>query len=143
MKIRKAKSNELKTLAVFMKQEFAKKPYFEKWTNKTALKKLKEYASYNDIYLAIIDKQIAGFIVSLKEFYYDAYKGFVHELVVSRDFQGKGVGKALMRYVERYYKKQGADVIYLLAVKKAPAYKFYKKLGYKEGETISMEKNLK
>jgi len=143
VKIRKTKKSELKKLARFMKEEFGRSPYYEKWTDKTSMDKIKEYDKLYNIHVAFVNKKIAGFVVSLLECYYDANKIFIHELVVGKKFQGKGIGKSLMREIEKVGKKKKADTIYLMAMKKAPAYKFYGKIGFKENKTITMEKKIK
>jgi len=61
---------------------------------------------------------------------------------VDPNFQGKGIGKELISFVEKNKKR-----VWLKVLKQNPAFEFYRRLGYKikseEGEKYIMEKILK
>jgi ribosomal protein S18 acetylase RimI-like enzyme len=67
-------------------------------------------------------------------------------LLVDSNFQGKGIGKDLMSYVEESYKDK-AEKSQLQVLEKNPAVNFYKTLGYKiiskSKNKLTMEKILK
>jgi GNAT superfamily N-acetyltransferase len=56
----------------------------------------------------------------------------IDEIVVDSANQGKGIGKKLMKFAQKYFK--GVTSVDLWIFKLAKAYKFYKNLGYKDHE---------
>ena len=145
MKIRKATKKDFGRLVELIRIEYGKSPYNEKWTKGSGLKTLRYYLKIGgEIYTAEIDKRVVGFIISRGEYYNKGISTIVEELVVERRFQGKGIGKALLKRVEDNSKKAKINEIYLTTSKKAPAFKFYKKLGYVPAKyTVYMKKRLK
>lgn len=66
----------------------------------------------------------------------------VDELAVAKEFQGSGVGKALMEEIQRWAKEKGLKSIRLSVWEFNPiAIRFYEKLGYKAVQW-EMEKTL-
>ncbi len=141
--IRKAKANDLKKISVIFRTEFGKPPYNEKWPEKIAMKKLKEYYKDNYMFVLEIEKEIAGFIIGSLNTWHDGIRGFVDELVVSSKFQGKGYGTKLIKHFENFIKKKGSKKISLFSVTKSKAFKIYKKLGFKKEDLVSMVKKIK
>jgi aminoglycoside 6'-N-acetyltransferase I len=130
MKIRKAAHRDRRDIAQIIKEEYSKKPYEEKWTEKSAIETLRHFASIGRIFVAEIEGKIAGFIIITKEIYNGKINYIIEELVVSADYQGKGVGTELINRMEKIGKKEGVSSIILYASTKAKAYKFYKHLGF-------------
>ena len=140
MKIERAKQRDLNEISDIFIVESAKKPYKQKWTKKTALKKIKEFFKRGTIYL-VRTKEIIGFIIvdidPKKE------KTFIDELWLRHNYQGRGIGKTLIKFIENEYKKIGVKLIRLISKGKSEAFNFYKRLGYKESkELIFMDKKL-
>jgi len=138
MIIRKAREKDLKRVSEFLRLEFSEKPYNEKWTEESSLIKIKECYELYDIYVAVLNKRIVGAIISSLEFWYVGNNGWIEYLVVGRAFQGKGIGKLLIKKIEEDYRGRGAVSIYLMAFKKSPAYKFYKRIGYKNRRKLAV-----
>ena len=96
----------------------------------------------NELYVVINKKEIVGFIASSivpdnKE------KAYIEELWLIPAYQGRGVGKSLVKFIENKYEKKGIKMIRLLVKKNAGAFNFYKKMKYKEyKELVFMEKKL-
>jgi len=65
----------------------------------------------------------------------------VHAAAVSKDYQGCGLGKALMLALEKKFKKRGQKKVYLNARTEVEG--FYKKLGYQSVHTMTKEEALK
>ncbi len=143
IKIRKASRRDVPYISKIWVIDYSKKPYYEEWTKIAALKRIREYFKKNTIYVAEFNKQIIGFIISEIISYYDGKRGLIHELCILDKFQGKGVGKKLMKKVEEESRKKGAKRISLSANKKSGALKFYKKLRYKKTNFIRLQKRLK
>lgn len=137
MKIKKATKKDFWEIAKIIKKEYGKKPYFEKWTEKNAIKTLNYYSKVGNIYVCIIRKSIVGAIILRKEYYNKGYHLIIKELVVDEKFQGKGIGKELVNFVEEFCRKNKIRAINLYANKKALAYKFYVKRGYKHYKHMS------
>jgi ribosomal protein S18 acetylase RimI-like enzyme len=143
IRIREAKKKDLnKVIEIFVK-EYAKKPYNEPWTNETANKKMQEFLKYNKFFVLDFDGKIIGFTIFHFYNWYGGIRGFIDEVVVSSEFQGKGYGKKLMNFAERYIKSKKATEISLLASPKAKAFKIYlNKRNYKDEGLVSLYKRL-
>lgn len=140
--IRKAKENDLKEISLIFKVEYAKEPYDEKWTDTSALKKIKDYFKEEIVYVAEVDNKIIGFIIISTYFWYDGNRGFIEEIVVTEKEQGKGIGAELMRTAEKHFRGKNVRQYSLFTSKKAKALMFYKKLGLKEEGFISLTKEI-
>jgi ribosomal protein S18 acetylase RimI-like enzyme len=143
MKIRNASLKGLKEISGIFRKESAKKPHFQKWTEKTALKKIKGFFKKDDLYVAIKDKKIVGFVVSYIEDD-NKKKAYVDEIWLKQEHQGKGIGSSLMKFIENMYKNRGVEIIQLVAKKQAGAFEFYKKLKYrKSDENVFLDRRLR
>jgi len=140
-KIRAAKKSDLNEIVKILVGEFAKPPYNEKWGKKEASNKIKEYFKFCKFFVAEINREIAGFIIA-SSYYHVAKKLWIYELVVSEKFQGRGIGKALIDAAINHFKKEKITGVRLIASKKARAFKFYKKLNFKETDFVELEKQL-
>ena len=142
VKIIKAKPKDLEDISKIWVRETSKKPYSASWTEKTALKEIKDFYKRAEINLAIINGKIAGFIIS--KIIAGGKKGYIEELRISSKYQGKGIGTNLMEFVEKMYRKKGVKNLGVTANQKARAVHFYKKLGYKQKYAFyHMDKTLK
>ena len=101
MKIKKANKKDFREIAKIMMKESSKKPYNEEYTLKTALKEIVR-CSKKDLYIAVNEKEIIGFIASSD----DKKKAYIGELWLKPIYQGKGVGKALVKFIEEKCKKK-------------------------------------
>jgi GNAT superfamily N-acetyltransferase len=131
MKIRRATKKDLKELAPLFRKETYQKPYNEKWTVQGSLKKVAIYLKENIVFVAEQDSRMVGFAVGHTYLFHDGMNGFIDEFFVAKDYRGKGIESALLKSIEKYFKKKGVVAISLGTFKKARACKFYKKLGYK------------
>ena len=130
MMLRKSRSKDFDEIYKIIKEEYARAPYREKWTYENGIKTLKYYSKWGEIYVAEIENKIVGFIVMHKEHYNDGEQIHVKELAVKKAFQGRGIGKALIKKAEDYCKTKRIKHIYLTTSKDAPAFHFYMNLGY-------------
>jgi ribosomal protein S18 acetylase RimI-like enzyme len=142
IKIRKATKKDFSKIAEIWKKEYSKKPYNEKWKIKDIFAKIKDYLKESKIYVATLDKKIVGFIIFKRIIWDDGKHLFIDEVVVSKKFQGKGIGKVLMSKAEK--ESKGCVLVELWTYKEAEACNFYKKLGYKEiKDGVMMHKKIK
>ena len=142
MKIRKATKKDFKEIAEILIKESSKKPYNEKYTFKKAIKEINELFK-KDLYVAVNEKEVIGFIASNITLS-SKKKAYISELWLRPNYQRKGIGKTLVKFIEDKYKKKGLNIIRLVAKRNAGAFKFYKKLKYAEYRNlVFMEKKLK
>lgn len=142
MKIRKANQSDVKKIARIFKKEYSKSPYNEKWSYKIAIKRIKKDLESEEIFVLEVNKKIAGFITLNSYLWHTGLRGFIHEIVISSEFQGRGYGKNLLNFAERHFKKKGAKEIQLISSPKSKAFKIYKKLNYMEEGYVTMYKRI-
>ena len=141
--IRKVKSGDLKAISGIFRAEYGKPPYNEKWSEKSALKKIREYYKGNLIFVMEIGNEVVGFIIGRLDTWDDGARGFISELAVSSKFQGKGCGTALIRHFEDFARKKGSRKISLFSSGKSRAFRLYKKLGFRKEDYFSMVKTIR
>ena len=77
------------------------------------------------------DNELVGY-VTLKPFFPGHKHCEVYWLAVKNKYQGQGIGKKLMKFIETYAKKQGFRKICIYTGKNMKkTRKFYEKIGYK------------
>ena len=142
MKIRKATKKDIKEIVDLFIEESSKKPYNEKWAKGKALKEVKEFLE-DELYVAVIEKKIIGFIASNIN-NDDRKKAYIRELWLRPEHYRKGIGRQLVKLIEGLYKKKGVKLIRLVTKKKAQAFKFYKKIKYNQSkELVFMERKFR
>lgn len=144
IKIRKAEKTDINEIAKIFKEEFAKKPFFDKWSEENALKKIKGYFKDHDyeIYVAEVKKEVAGFLIVSSFQWTTRLEGYIDQIAVSEKFQGLGVGKMLMSKAENYFRKNKIKEVTLYTERKSDAARFYEKIGYKKGGMVIYTKRL-
>ncbi len=142
VKIRKAKKEDTKEIAQILINESSKKPHNESYDLKTALKEVKGFFK-GELYVSIGGKEIRGFLASSIT-PDNKQKAYLNELWLKPNYQRKGLGKSLVKFIENYYKKRGVKIVRLVSKRNAEAFKFYKKIDYKQiRDLVFMEKKLK
>ncbi|MFX0113326.1 MAG: GNAT family N-acetyltransferase [Candidatus Hodarchaeota archaeon] len=95
---------------------------------------------------AELDGQLIGFIVGelrLWEFGEKQPVGWVKELGVDPDFQGRGVGVALGRELLMHFKSKGAKIVKTLVEwDSGDVISYFRSLGFKKGSQIVLEGDL-
>ena len=130
MKIRRAVLKDFDKMAKLIDKEYSKPPYNEPWGKKNALKTFNHFNKVGEIFILVDSNRIIGFIISRNEQYNKGSSTMIEDLVIDSDFQNKGYGKLLVNYLEDKSKKKKIKGIWLMASKDAPAFHFYKKMGY-------------
>lgn len=105
--------------------------------------------SNGTVAVAIIDKKIVGCGVALtikstkeeKEKFRNIKVGRISNLVVSKNYRGKGIGKRIFKYLEKYLKSQNCKFIKLgVFAPNKTARNMYDKLGYTENSVHLIKK---
>jgi len=143
LKLRKAKKIDLNQISKIFMTEFNKEPYYEKWTYKSAVKKINEYFKKSIIFIIEQNNKLIGFIIISLKLWSDGKRGHINEIVISNEYQGRGYGKLLINKAESYFKYMGIKIITLESLNISKAFNIYKKMGFKEDGIVSMEKELK
>jgi ribosomal protein S18 acetylase RimI-like enzyme len=98
-----------------------------------------------EVFVAESRGKIVGFIV----YNMNSRNDNIDNLVVAKEEQGKGVGRALVEYVERLARSRGYNVIRTDTTENAEgipwkAYGFWRKMGYSDtGERVTTEYGFK
>ena len=137
MEIRKAIKKDFKEIGKILKQEFARPPYKDKWTNQAATNAIKYYYKIkSDIYICVLNNKIVGFLVARYEPRDKGYLTVIEYFAIKEKFQKKGFGKKLLKRLELDAKNKGSKVIYFNTSRNSFATKFYRKQGYSENKKI-------
>lgn len=133
--IRPACKTDLGFCAELLREEFSKAPYNEKWTPAKAMRAVRLWAKHpkSAIYVIEAGREKAGIIFG-SEFYSEPEgKGFfVEEFAVAEGLKGKGIGGKALGLLEKELKKKGFKALTLLSHRKARAFNFYQKIGFKK-----------
>jgi ribosomal protein S18 acetylase RimI-like enzyme len=90
-------------------------------------------------FVAVIDQKVAGTVMGG----FDGHRGWIYTLAVDPAHRGQKVGTALIHHVEKALAELGCPKINLQVLESnAGAVEFYRKLGYRVEERISMGKVL-
>ncbi len=95
------------------------------------------------VVVAEVDKSIVGMcsVQSVVSSVEGSRTAWVEDVVVQKPFQGQGIGKKLLGFVEKWCTEQGIERIQLLADKNnMPALEFYKKLNWQRTQLICLRK---
>jgi Acetyltransferases len=99
--------------------------------------RLKDIGSESNTYtfVATIDEKVAGMIGVRQVFYYegDGCSTQVSALVTGNQYEGRGIGSALIKYVEEWAKERSSNSLYLtsgIKPERIRAHEFYKKQGF-------------
>jgi len=132
IKIRKAKRKNFRKIAKIYAVEFSKTPFKEKWTIAIAIKKLKLFSKYCDIWEIEYEKKLVGFLVINPNQWLLGEIIFGEEMAIDEKFQRKGIGKEVFDKIFNIYKKKGFKKYLGIVNKKSRAWGLHKKVGGKE-----------
>jgi ribosomal protein S18 acetylase RimI-like enzyme len=114
------------------------------FTHELLTKTVNENSATSVILIAEEHQTRLGFIQleEEKEFFSGEVHGYIANLAISKEAEGKGVGKALMQAAEAWSKERGHRYLSLYVFgANAHARKFYEKLGYDE-DSLKLTKML-
>ncbi len=131
IKIRKASKKDFSKIVPIWIKEFARKPYNEKWSKKDTIRKIKDYSKNSKVNVIELNKKIIGSIIIKEEIWDKGPQLSIKEFVIKKEYQGKGAGTFVIRRLEEEYQGR-IKAFSLWTFKKGNAFKFYKKLKFKE-----------
>lgn len=91
-----------------------------------------EWDLFDYRFSAISNEEIVGIIFGK----YEAGTTYVDNLLIGKNYRGKGIGTKLMNFIEEWTKQKGGHKVWLLTHKKWKANKLYQKLGYEQTCTL-------
>ncbi len=138
LKLEVAKQKDFKEIAKIYCDEFSKPPYKEPWTNSTALKQLKKYSKFCDIWKLVFDKKIIGFYIMNIHRWYPKLACFGEEAAIKKEYQRKGHATFMQKQILKTYKKKGYKSFYGIVNKKGK----FKWLALPSKSNILIEKKL-
>ncbi len=143
IQLKKAKKKDFSKIAQIYSDSFSEYPYNEPWTLKKAIKKIKIFNKYCDIWKILYKEDLAGFIIVNPNQFLPGTIAFGEEIAIKKELRGNGIGKNALRKIIEIYNKKGFEIFMGIANNNSKAFKLWKKLGIKESkENILMEKQL-
>ena len=111
-------------------------------------KKLEEVYQYLEreqaiLFIALEDKRVVGYIWGYPHKFFQEKRLYVNSLVVNKKYSGKGIGKLLLKTMEKYAREEDYDAMDLNVLPSNEiAFNLYKKFDF-EIERYQMRKELK
>ena len=128
--------NDVKEIADVMKNAF--NSVDQGWTDGSSLAYINEYFDKSANFVAKIDTRIVGFVVADKR----SDHLFIDAIGVLSSEMGKGIAKELWREIVNYCKQNQVTKIKMIADPNSIAYKWYKKLNFKETGWVELDLEL-
>lgn len=127
---------DIQELAKIYAETFNSDPWYDKWTRKTAEKRLYQMANNGGFFgiLSCDESGITGMIMGESEQYFDGVIFNVKEFCVKNELRGKGIGTELLAEFERRLKGMGIRETVLMT--NLEDEEFYKKRGFHRSRGI-------
>lgn len=119
---------------------FNDEPWNDKWSLEIAYKRL------NDIYISpnfkgilyVENDEVKGAIFGNYEQFYEGIHYNLREMFISKELQGKGIGRKMLNELEEQLKEIGVTTIILFTSKGNKTNEFYFKNDFSEWESMAM-----
>ncbi len=136
MEYRKITVEDAPALAKIYAETFNADPWYDKWTQKTAEKRLSQMINNGGSFglLSYDETGITGMVLGEEEQYFDGMIFNIKEFCIKNDLRGKGIGTALLSEFERNLKSMGIREAVLMT--NLEDEDFYKKRGFKRSRGI-------
>lgn len=143
MEYREIAAGDISELVKIFTETFNSEPWFEKWTEKTAEKRLSHYLN-NESCVGIVSaegEEITGMLIGEEEQYYDGVVCVIKEFCVKNALRGRGIGSSLINEFEKREIARGVRSITFYTTEEDEG--FYAKNGYSKSDgMIFMGKEL-
>ncbi len=138
----KYKISELKQVGVdgvagLIVKLFKETPYNEKWSKSNSRIRVLDCLKHpRSVYWKLeINSKLAGFIISYNIINYDGFYNYVDYLGIDQKYQGKGFGKKLVEYHQKYLRRNKVKALFYFGYLKSRSWRFHTKtIGLKEDE---------
>ncbi|MCY6372129.1 GNAT family N-acetyltransferase [Clostridium ganghwense] len=119
---------------------FNSEPWNEKWTFKTASKRLEEtYKTHNfKGWVYKKDDKIIGVIMGNCEQWYEGFQYYIKDFFVDSTIQNRGIGSKILKYSEEELKAVDVNSIHFWTLKGGRIERFYKKNGYEVPSMLTL-----
>lgn len=142
MEYRIATPNDIEALAAAMKKAYSEAPWNEVWSKEKSERRVKSVmGNFESLSIAAVHQgEIIGGALGFVDPYADEDFFFVSELFVVLEWKKKGVGKAIMHFLEEQLKARGISVIQLVSIDENVS--FYQKTGMEKDSVSIMYKRI-
>ncbi len=145
MTIRELKENDIPACADILMAVYNNELWQCRWTKETAESYLTDFFEHKKFvgYAAEEENVLIGALFAHEKIWWNNSEVFIEEMFVAPEKQGKGIGTALLREVEKHIEEKGLAGITLTTNRYVPAPKFYEKNGFSEcGHVMFMAKEM-
>ncbi|MDE5741894.1 MAG: GNAT family N-acetyltransferase [Oscillospiraceae bacterium] len=126
---------------------FTKEPWNDDWSDENQLRSYIHdlIGQDNSLTFGLYEgNELIGISMGHIKHWYTGTEYFIDELCISTENQGQGIGTLFVAEIENACRELGLTHLFLLTGKDVPAYKFYKKQGFFEAESmVAFAKDLK
>ncbi|NLK95761.1 MAG: GNAT family N-acetyltransferase [Clostridiales bacterium] len=146
MKFKEIIIDDVEVLAEMFVDTFNSSPWNDKWTIKTASKRLHQMINCEGFkgIMAYEEEVVLGMILGSEEQYYNGIVFVVKEFCINNKMRNKGFGTILFKEFEERIKSIGVTEIVLNTLKDNSTEGFYKKMGLKVyDDMMVMGKNIR
>lgn len=128
--LRRATEDDVPAIVAIERESFV-----DPWSGETFRQSLEYWA--DSFFVAVVDGQVAGFVVGGLEDTSEAVYGHICNFAVAEAFRGRGIGRMLVRRAEHQFAIHLAEGVQLeVRVSNTHAQVFYRKQGYEPVFTI-------
>lgn len=113
----------------------------DNWTQQTVYRRIWQVLGSPDSYclVAEYEGEAVGFAMGRFEQFWDLVAYNLVEILLAREYQGRGLGTAFMLELECRVKDKGASLMQLESVKDEMHDHFYGKLGYYDSKNLCLK----
>ncbi len=120
-----------------IREAFAAPPWCDDWKDESVFSQYLAdiMGNANSLCFGLYDgEKLIALVTGRLKHWFDGIEYNIDDVCVSPEYQGKGVGSALMSEIEKYAEEHDFKMLSLLTYRHAPAYKFYVKNDFEEKE---------
>ncbi len=132
MEIKKMEAKNINAYVGLYKKVFSQAPWFIEEDFMDLRSYFSKYFSLNNFlgYDLYIGSRLIGFSLGYKKPWIPGYEYYIDQFCIDPDYQKKGYGRLLLKFIEADKKKEDLTNLILMTEKTTPAYGFYKGLGF-------------
>ncbi|MGL4740774.1 MAG: GNAT family N-acetyltransferase [Sarcina sp.] len=140
MKFVSISDNNIEIAAGIFKRSFNAEPWYEKWDDITAKKRISQIMRNEGAlgFITYVKETPSAIIVGHEEEYYDGIRFLIKEFCVDNTSKGNGVGSQTLEYYMNVLRKKGIVQVSLYTLKEKRVLNFYEKSGFKEIQNLVM-----